>query len=217
MYASNYLPLTHPPPQLQAASLHQHPNYITPPAKHHCSTAWGSGRLLCVVKSSWFIGDRGYAAQERSYSERRTLIRAVVERTVRLPKARWMCCDTAGSKLLYTPEKVLLLYWPGYSCSTSLTSTNQHLRPCVSSGGRSRNRHAVKCGQEHTKPTGLLVQLLQPGQKHQRAPYKPNRCHHFVHNRRDVVHDQRCLRTMKFFETRTEASRIQTLTIISQR
>ncbi|GAA6215207.1 uncharacterized [Lates japonicus] len=57
---------------------------------------------------------------------------------------------------------------------------------------------------------GLLVQLLKPGQKHQLSPHKPNRCHHFVHN-------QSLCTMKKFFETRTEAPRIQTSTIKSQR
>ncbi len=43
--------------------------------------------------------------QERSYNERRTCTRAVVERTTDVLKARWMCLDTAGGKLLFTPEK----------------------------------------------------------------------------------------------------------------
>ncbi|XP_050923345.1 toll-like receptor 13 [Lates calcarifer] len=32
---------------------------------------------------------------------------------------------------------------------------------------------------------GLLVQLLQPEQKHKLSPYKPNRCHHFVCKHRE--------------------------------
>ncbi len=44
--------------------------------------------------------------QEHSYNRRHTVTRAVIERTIGVLKARWMCLDTAGGKLLYTPEKV---------------------------------------------------------------------------------------------------------------
>ncbi len=44
--------------------------------------------------------------QEHSYNRRHTVTRAVIERTIRVLKARWVCLDTAGGKLLYTPEKV---------------------------------------------------------------------------------------------------------------
>ncbi|XP_013882495.1 putative nuclease HARBI1 [Austrofundulus limnaeus] len=64
-------------------------------------------------------GDRGYALaswlmtpltipqtrQECLYNQLHTRTRAVVERTIGVLKARWMCLDTAGGKLLYTSEK----------------------------------------------------------------------------------------------------------------
>lgn len=45
-----------------------------------------------------------------SYNERHTMsviqrTCAVVEYTIGILKAKWMCLDTAGGKLLYTPEK----------------------------------------------------------------------------------------------------------------
>ncbi len=51
--------------------------------------------------------------QERSYNKHHLCTRAVVKRTIGVLKARWMCLDTAGGKLLFTPEKacqIILVY-----------------------------------------------------------------------------------------------------------
>ncbi len=71
--------------------------------------------------------DRGYALapwlmtplvnpqtrQERSYNEHHLCTRAVVKRTTDVLKARWMCLDTAGGKLLFTPEKACQIIFAG--------------------------------------------------------------------------------------------------------
>ncbi len=47
--------------------------------------------------------------QEQSYNYRHVCTHSVVECTIRVLKARWMCLDFAGGKLLYTPEKACLI------------------------------------------------------------------------------------------------------------
>lgn len=49
---------------------------------------------------------------------------AVIERTIGLLKGRWMCLDTTGGKLLYTPEKVCSMLWPSQHCNGSWHSSN---------------------------------------------------------------------------------------------